>query len=350
MSMNPSAMKSRTNVTIKDIARKLQLHHTTVSRALRDHPDVKEETRRLILATAQEMNYHPNTFAANLRNQKSNVIGVIVPELSHDFFSSIVSEVTNEADRHGYSVMICQSNESVDQENKNISALIRNRVAGVLASTSQFTINETPFRSIMDAGIPLVFFDRVCRGLATSKVVVDFYQGACQMMEHLIELGFRRIAHIAGPADVAGARERLQGYLDVCRRFGLPLDERLIVPGGFLAENGVLAAERLLALAHRPDAVFAVNDEVAIGAMIRLKEEGLQVPQDIAVAGFDNDKISAFTTPPLTTVDVPRVEIGKKSVELLLPYLEPAKTTPEPVIVRLATKLVVRASTGHPSA
>ncbi len=350
MAMRPTSMKSKTNVTIKDIARKLKLHHTTVSRALRGHPDVNEETRRLILATAQEMNYHLNSFAANLRNQKSDVIGVIVPELSHDFFSSIVSEVTNEADRYGYSVMICQSNESVDQENKNISALIRNRVAGVLASTSQCTVNETPFRSIMNAGIPLVFFDRVCSGLETSKVMIDFYQGACQVMEHLIERGFRRIAHITGPADVTGARERLQAYRDVCRRRGLPLDERLIVPGGFLAENGVLAVERLLSLAQRPDAVFAVNDEVAIGAMIRLKEEGLQVPQDLAVAGFDNDKISAFTTPPLTTVDVPRVEIGKKSVELLLPYLQPAQTAQQPVMVRLATKLVVRASTGRPSA
>jgi len=349
MAMKPSSMKSKTNVTIKDIARKLKRHHTTVSRALRGHPDVNDETRRLILATAQEMNYIPNSFAANLRNQKSNVIGVIVPELSHDFFSSIVSEVTNEADRHGYSVMICQSNESVDQENKNISALIRNRVAGVLAATSQFTVNDTPFRSIMDAGIPLVFFDRVCSGLETSKVMIDFYQGACQLMEHLIERGFRRIAHITGPVDVTGVQERLQAYRDVCRRHGLPLDERLIVPGGFLAENGVLAVERLLSLAQRPDAVFAVNDEVAIGAMIRLKEEGLQVPQDIAVAGFDNDKISAFTTPPLTTVDVPRVEIGKKSVELLLPYLQPSQTALEPVMVRLASQLVVRASSGRPS-
>jgi len=195
----------------------------------------------------------------------------------------------------------------------------------------------------------LVFFDRVCSGLETSKVMIDFYQGACQLMEHLIERGFRRIAHITGPVDVTGVQERLQAYRDVCRRHGLPLDERLIVPGGFLAENGVLAVERLLSLAQRPDAVFAVNDEVAIGAMIRLKEEGLQVPQDIAVAGFDNDKISAFTTPPLTTVDVPRVEIGKKSVELLLPYLQPSQTALEPVMVRLATQLVVRASTGRPS-
>ena len=350
MIIKPTSLKSKTNVTIKDIARKLKLHHTTVSRALRGHSDVNEETRRLILTAAQEMNYHPNTFAANLRNQKSNVIGVIVPELSHDFFSSIVSEVTNEADRHGFSVMICQSNESVDQENKNISALIRNRVAGVLASTSQGTVDERPFRSIMDAGIPLVFFDRVCGGLETSKVMVDFYQGACQVMEHLIERGFRRIAHIAGPVDVTGARERLHAYHDVCRRRGLPIDERLVVPGGFLAENGVLAVEQLLSLAQRHDAIFAVNDEVAIGAMIRPKVTALQIQQDVAVAGFDNDKISGFTTPPLTTVDVPRVEIGKKSVELLLPYLQPAQTALEPVMVKLATKLVVRASTGRRSA
>ncbi len=338
---------SKTNVTIKDIARKLKLHHTTVSRALRNHPDVNPKTRKLIIETAQELSYHPNSFAANLRNRKSNVIGVIVPELHHDFFSSIISEVTNEADLHGYQVMICQSNENVEQEKKNISALIRNRVAGVLASISQFTVSDAPYRTIMDAGIPLVFFDRVCPNLQTGKVVVDFFQGACEVIEHLVERGYRRIAHITGPLDVEGACQRLRGYRETCRKHGLSVDEELVITGGFLPENGVLAVERLLALNDRPDAIFAVNDEVAIGAMIRLKEEGLAIPNHMAIAGFDNDKITAYTDPPLTTVDVQRAEIGKKAIQMLLAYLDSRGESVRSVEEKIPTKLIIRASTNR---
>jgi DNA-binding LacI/PurR family transcriptional regulator len=336
---------SKTNVTIKDIAKQLGLHHTTVSRALRNHPDVNPDTRKLILMAANELNYHPNTFAANLRNRKSNIIGIIVPELHHDFFSSIISEVTNVADSFGFSVMICQSNESVEQENKNIIALIRNRVAGVIASISQFTECDAMFKAIIDAGIPLLFFDRVCPNLAVNKVLVDFYGGARQVIDHLVQQGYRRIAHIAGPSTIKVAVERLRGYKDGLAQHNIHVDESLIISAGFLPENGVLAVERLLALPERPDAIFAANDEVAMGAMVRLREESLSIPGDVAIAGFDNDKISAFTNPPLTTVDIQRAELGKKAVELLLREIQD-KAEPEHVQdVLIPTRLVPRAST-----
>lgn len=336
---------AKANVTIKDIAKQLGLHHTTVSRALRNHPDVNPETRKLIQAAAIELDYHPNTFAANLRNRKSNIIGVIVPELYHDFFSSIISEVTNVADSFGYSVMICQSNESVEQENKNILALIRNRVAGVIASISQYTQSDKMFRAILNAGIPLLFFDRVCQNLTVNKVLVDFYGGAIQVMDHLVMQGYRRIAHIAGPATIQVAMERLRGYKDGLARHQLPVDESLIISTGFLPEHGLMAVGRLLALPERPDAIFAANDEVAIGAMIRLREEGLSIPADVAIAGFDNDKISAYTNPPLTTVDIQRADVGKKAIELLLEEIQGDVQTTEIKEALIPTRLVVRAST-----
>jgi len=336
---------AKANITIKDIAKQLGLHHTTVSRALRNHPDVNPDTRRLIQAAAIELDYHPNTFAANLRNRKSNIIGVIVPELHHDFFSSIISEVTNVADSFGYSVMICQSNESVEQENKNILALIRNRVAGVIASISQYTKSDKMFRAILNAGIPLIFFDRVCQNLPVNKVLVDFYGGAIQVMHHLVLEGYRRIAHIAGPATIQVAMERLRGYRDSLARHNLPVDESLIISAGFLPENGVLAVERLLALPERPAAIFAANDEVAMGAMIRLREEGLSIPADVAIAGFDNDKISAYTNPPLTTVDIQRADVGKRAIELLLEEIQGDVQTAEVKEALIPTRLVVRAST-----
>ena len=331
------------NVTIKDIARKLNLHHTTVSRALRNHPDVNAKTRKTILAAAKELNYHPNTFAINLRRRSSNVIGVIVPELHHDFFSTIVAEITKISSEAGYPVLICQSNEDYEQEIKNVSALISNRVAGVIASVSQHTKNSDHFKDIVKVGIPLVFFDRYCEDCEASKVKLDFYKGAYDVVKHLIDSGYKRIAHIGGPKQLAGVVERFEGYKTALSDHGLLFQEELISYGGFSPEDGLMATNRLLALPERPDAIFAIDDAVAIGAMIRIKSEGLNIPRDIAIVGFDNDKISGFTDPALTTVDIQRNEIGKKAIDLLFAQINDSQNF-QPVTEKIGTKLIIRES------
>lgn len=331
-------------VTIKDIARQLNIHHTTVSRALRNRPDISEETRRNVLAVAKELNYQPNPFAASLRSNKSSVIGVIVPELYHSFFSSFVSEVTNAADRLGYSVMICQSYENVEREKKNILALLKNRVAGVIATVSQYTQSGEDFKVFLEAKIPLVFFDRFCSDLETDRVIVDFYGGTCELVEFLLATGYQRIAHIAGPQHIQGARERLLGYIDVLRRHNLKVDDDFMIRGGFLVEDGVKGAEQLLQNNRAPDAIFAVNDDVAIGAMFTLISKGLHVPKDIAVVGFDNDRLSAFTNPPLTSVDIQRDLLGRKAVELLIRRIESRKAELPFKSSRIKTNLVRRNS------
>lgn len=344
MAVQRFAIMAKKNVTIKDIARKISLHHTTVSRALRDDPSVKPETRAIVLDAARELDYHPNSFAVNLRRRRSNVIGVIVPELHHEFFSYIVAEITRAANDEGYSVLICQSNEDYQQEIRNVSTLMSNRVAGVIAAISQQTFDYEHFTNIENAEVPLIFFDRYCENCNASKVVIDFYGGAYQLVKHLIKLGCKRIAHIGGPKHIPGVVRRLEGYKAALRDYNIPFDDELVVHGGFAPEDGVMATQRFLSLPKRPDAIFAIDDEVAIGAMIRIKTEGLKIPDDIAVAGFDNDKISEFTDPALTTVDIQRKKIGKKAIELLLRQIDTLSETNEPVTETIPTKLIVRES------
>ncbi len=331
-------------VTIKDIAMKVSMHHTTVSRALRNDPSVKPETRKIILDAARDLHYLPNSFAVNLRRKRSNVIGVIVPELHHDFFSSIVAEITTVAGEEGYSVMICQSNENWQQEIKNVSALLGNNVAGILAAISQNNTDNNHIKEIEKAGVPLVFFDRHCENCNASRVVLDFYNGAYQLVEHLVKSDYRRIAHIGGPKHLPGVIQRLEGYKAALRDYNMPLEDELIVHGGFGPEDGIMATQRFLSLPKRPDAIFAINDEVAMGAMIRLKTEGVKIPDDIAIAGFDNDKISEFTDPALTTVDIRRGEIGKKAIELLLKQIENSPESKPAVTEIIPIKLIIRES------
>lgn len=298
----------------------------------------------MVLDAARKLNYHPNTFAVNLRGKRSNVIGVIVPELHHDFFSYIVAEITRVASNEGYSILICQSNENYEQEIRNVSALIRNRVAGVIATISLQTTNADHFKEIEKAEIPLIFFDRYCEDYNASKVALDFYNGAYQVVEHLIKSGCKRIAHIGGPKHIPGVVQRLEGYKAALSDYNIPFHEDLVIHGGFAPEDGVIATQMFLTLSERPDAIFAIDDEVAIGAMIRLKTEGLKIPDDIAIAGFDNDKISEFIDPSLTTVDIQRHEIAKKSMELLLSQLRGMEKSSAPVTETIPTKLIIRES------
>jgi DNA-binding LacI/PurR family transcriptional regulator len=329
------------STTIKDIARNLNLHHTTVSRALRNHPDVNEKTRETVLKMADELNYEPNVFATGLRSQKSKTIGIIVPEISHDFFSSIVSEITNRANETGYSVMICQSNETPEREIENVGALLSNRVAGIIAAISLNTSCCEHFDRVIRRVTPLVFFDRVCQECDTDKVVLDFYGGAVQVVQHLIDQGYRRIAHIGGPALLSGVQERVQGYTDTLQKNGLTVDDRLIVHSGFLPEHGIFGVEKVLP--YKPDALFCVDDQVALGAMMRLREEGYRIPQQIAIAGFDNDQIAQYVDPPLTTVDIRRHEMGQAAVDLLIEQISGKKKPFQ--TKRIKSELIVRAST-----
>lgn len=334
----------KTQVTIKDIARKLNLSASTVSRALRNHPDISEETKKRINALAEELDYQPDTIAQSLKNRRTNLIGVIVPEIRHHFFSGVISGIEDIAYKSGYAIIVSQSNENYERERINVKALISNRVAGLLISISQSTHNSDHFRMLERQGIPFVFFDRVCEDIDASKVVVDDYNGAIEAVEHLIERGYQKIAHLAGPGHLSITQKRLEGYLAALKKHSIAPDDRLIVHGGLNEEDGYTGFTSLWATNRQPDAVFAVNDPVAIGAFSKIRELKLRIPQDVALVGFSNNPITALVEPPITTISQPAFQLGQTAAEILIKQIQLGEEfVPRREILK--TKLIIRRST-----
>ena len=331
------------HATIVDIAKKLGVAPSTVSRALSDHPDVKKSTKERIRKLAKDLHYSPNPIARSLKSNRTTTIGVLVPEIKHDFFASAISGIEEIAYQSGYTIIVCQSNESYEREVVNANALLHHRVAGVIVSISQNTKSGEHFQDLLRRKIPLVFFDRVCDDVPASKVVIDDCKSAYKAVIHLIDRGYERIAHFAGPKELGICIRRKTGYLDALKERGLIASDGLIRYGGLHEEDGYRSMVSMLAENVIPDAIFAVNDPVAIGAFQKIKEAGLKIPDDIAIVGFSNNKITALIDPPLTTVNQPSFEMGKKSAQILVDSIEDG--TIEPKTFTLETELIIRGST-----
>ena len=331
-------------VTIKDIARKLNVAASTVSRALRDHPDVSKKTKEKVVKLAEELNYHPNTIAQSLKKGTSKIIGVLVPQVRHYFFAEIMAGIADVAEEKGYNVMICQSNEKYENEVKNVQTLIQQRIAGLLASVSEFTDKFDHFELLKSNGIPLVFFDRAASEVEASRVVVDDYHGAFKATEYLIKKGYKRIAHLAGYNNLEIARNREKGYRDALKKHDLPINEDLIVhTGGLNEEDGMESFKELYdRLDQKPDAVFAVTDPVAIGAYQVMKKRGIKIPDDVALFGFSDNPDARLIDPPLTTVKQTPYIIGKEAIDLLIKEIENKDRSITHKI--LTTELVIRES------
>jgi len=331
-------------VTIKDIAKQLNISPSTVSRALRNHPDISPETKKAVNALAKELDYHPDSVAQSLQKRRTNLIGVIVPEIKHNFFSAAISGIEEVAYRAGYAIIVSQSNENFEREVVNVRALMSNRVAGLLISISQNTTDSEHFRVLERHKTPFVFFDRVCEDVNASKVMVDDFAGGYTATEHLIKKGYQRIAHLAGPKHISISKKRLDGYKSALKQNNMFYDEGLVVYGGLNEEDGRSGFQQLLQLEQMPDAIFAVNDPVAIGAFEKIKEHGLRIPKDIALVGFSNNPISALVDPSLTTVDQPAYEVGKRAAILLIEQINSGDDfVPREEVLK--TKLIVRNST-----
>ncbi len=330
------------HTTITDIAKRVGLSASTVSRALNDHPDIKEETKNLVRRTAQELHYTPNPMAQSLKSRRTMTIGVIAPEIKHDFFSSAISGIEEVAHQHGYTIIVCQSNESVEREIANVDVLIHYRVAGVVVSISQETKCGEHFQELLRKKIPLVFFDRVCDDVQASKVVIDDERSAFDAVTYLLHKGYTKIAHFAGPQDLRICSKRMQGYVDALLQHGIPMAEDFVRHGGLDEQDGYRSMDALIRDGAMPEAIFAVNDPVAIGAYQRIKEAGLRIPDDIAILGFSNSTIASLVDPPLTSIEQPSFDMGSRSAEILLDIIDGRMTVPRTLV--LETKLVVRKS------
>lgn len=335
-------------VTIKDIARELGISPSTVSRALKDHPDISPDTKKAVNELAEKLNYQPNIVALSLRQSKTNTIGVIIPEIVHFFFSTVISGIEDVAYRAGYNVILAQSNESLARETTDLKALFNSRVDGMLMSISRETTNFDHIEAIMSKGVPMVFFDRVYDTPNSSKVIVDDFAGAKEATLHLIQQGCKRIAHLEGPPNLVISKQRMEGYYEALKENNMTIDKELVVacPFGSI-EEGEKATEQLLALKNKPDAIFASNDPAAMGAMKAIKAKGLRIPEDVAVVGFSNWFFSSLMDPPLSSVDQPGFEMGQEAAKLLIRQIEVKdKNNDEPIAETklLKTRLIIRAS------
>ncbi|BDC98712.1 LacI family DNA-binding transcriptional regulator [Persicobacter psychrovividus] len=345
----------KTQVTIKDIAKALNISPSTVSRALKDHPDISQKTKDAVNKIAAELDYHPNTIAQSLRKSRSNTIGVVVPELVHHFFASVISGIEDIAYKAGYRVVICQTNEDVTREKINISALISSRVDGVLCSMTKETKEYSHFKSIQNRNIPLIFFDRICNEIKADSVVVQDYEGAYEAVEHLIEQGCKRIAHFKGPDSLLITRQRLNGYYDAMRESHLQIDEDLIIQADDRESARKAIYDLVKSEEPMPDGIFCVNDNVAVGAMMQLREMGINVPREVKIVGFEDDTtFTRLTDPQISSVFQPAFEMGQRATEMFLDELKRKEAHPEkilepktPRIEVLKTKVVVRGSSNE---
>jgi LacI family transcriptional regulator len=337
--------KNSGKATIHDIAKQLNITASTVSRALNDNPRISDATKKLVHKMAQQLNYQPNNIASALRSGKSKLIGVVVPTTNRNFFSSVARGIDDVANKLNYQVIISQSYDSYEKEVQNIEALMSARVDGIIASVSKNTENFDHFKRVMDKGIPLVLFDRITNELDVSQVVIDDYQGAYQIVEHLIQQGYKRIAHFTSPKKINIYKERLRGYLDALFDHNIEPDPALIVESNMQLEDGKNSMIELFERNVPFDAVFSSSDYAAMGAMQVLKQNGKRIPQDVGVAGFGNEPFTSFTDPSLTTVDQVNISMGHVAAETFFDLLQnPKKATIQQKTV-LKPEVIFRDST-----
>jgi DNA-binding LacI/PurR family transcriptional regulator len=339
------AHHKRHPATILDIARELHISKSTVSRALHGHSDINEQTRKAVLEIARKLEYQPNLLAYGLAKNKSMTIGIIVPEFINSFFPFVIIGAQEVANPAGYHVLICQSNESYQTEIANTNVLLSSRVDGLLVSLTGETPNIDHFKKFERAGIPVVYFNRVCKDTHVSKVIVDDYEGAFRGVVHLIENGCKRIAHIAGPPNLQMSQNRLKGYLDALAQHGIEKEDSLIVSYDLNPRQATECAKKLFDLSAPPDGLFAVNDPAAIAAMLVAKERGIKIPEALAVVGFSNEPTSALIEPGLTTLAQPMADIGRTAIKMLFDQIDlEDDEAVEPETKILKTTLIVRGS------
>ena len=330
--------------TIHDIARKLNITASTVSRALKDHPRISAETKKAVQKTAQKLNYQPNHIAAALRNGKSKIIGIIVPTADRSFFSSVVRGIEEIANGSQYNVMICQTYDNYEKEVATVEALLNARVDGVIASHGKETQNFDHFLKIKERGIPLILFDRSNDELEVSSVVIDDFLGAYKATEHLIQQGCRRIAHFTNTRKISIFKERLRGYREALLDNSLPYDETLVIESNLQLEDGRNSTEQLLTLRERPDGIFSASALSIVGALQVLKENNISVPEQVALVGFSNETYTSFTDPSLSTVEQHSMRIGNAAAEIFLEEVNADQKKFIPQKIVLKPELIIRQS------
>lgn len=334
-------------VTLKVIAETLNISVTTASKALKGYADVSPKTKEAVLQLAEKLQYTPNEFAVNLRTKASKTIGLIIPEVVHHFFSSIINAIIAEAELHNYLVIILQSNESKELEKKQVQLLINKRVDGILMSLSNESNDDEHIKEIVRRGIPFVMFDKISKNINSSKVIIDDRKAAFEAVSHLIQQGCKHIAHIRGPLNPQNSIDRFMGYKTALEAYGLQYDSKRVWACRRVSyEEGYQYAKEIFTNFPETDGVFCITDLVAVGVISYLNENKMNVPDKVKVIGFSDWFMSKVISPQLSTVQQPSYEMGKKAFEILLDEIESKRKGLHfiPQCITLDTKLIIRQS------
>lgn len=329
--------------TLKDIAKALNISTATVSRALADRWDVNPETKKMVCEEAKRQNYRPNPIATRLQNKRTKTIGLVVPEFKSAFFPNVIAGIQKVIDEAGFHLLITQSQESKEIEERNLKLLESNMVEGILISITREGENDEYYQKLIDSGIPIVFFNRVSSKVNAPKVIIDDYKLAFFATEHLIYNGFKKIYHFEGPQNLTVSKERRRGFLDAMHKHRREITQNSIVGAGVFSDKGYTAMQSLITINEIPDAVFCFNDPTALGAMKALKEAGLKCPEDVALVGFSETEVAQLVEPPLTSIEQPTFEIGETAAKLLMEQIEAKEKQPFRTI-SLTAKMNVRKS------
>ncbi len=331
--------------TLKQIAKKLDLSTSTISRALNDHPDISETTKKKVKKIAQELNYVPNLFAKGFRQHKTNIIGVIVPNITHYFTTTIIRGILEESASKGYRVIVSESNDDVIKQTEMLKTMMQFGVDGILMSLSKMTRNVENVLQILNS-LPLILFDKVSNKIPCTQVRINDEDAAYNAIEHLINIGKKRIAIIKESEFSYNSEKRFAGYLRALKEHNIPIDDKIILSCEDInIEQGKILTNILLSLKNRPDAIFAITDSAAIGVIKVLKKFNIKIPEEIAVIGFSNSSHSTIIEPQLTTIDQPGNRIGKTAANYLIEEIEAANESIGNKTIEIKTNLIIRDST-----
>lgn len=334
-------------ITILDIAKQLNVSIATVSRALNDDPVVSKKTKKKIFDLANEVGYRHNRFAANLRQQKTHTIGVLVHELNSNFITSVLAGIEKVTTEAGYDIIIAHSGEDFEKEKANAMNLFHKRVDGLIASLSFDTTSLDHFLPFEKKGIPVVFFDRVEENSDTIKVVIDNYRAGYLATQHLLDQGCKRIAIVTASLKRNVYAKRYKGYVDAQFDKNITVDTQLVMVKDLSEQSGIECALEILGMDPMPDGVFITNDFVAAQCMRTLKEHGIRIPDDIAVVGFNNDAISRIVEPTLTTIDYPGADLGQIAAKNLVEHLKGEKDIKQTSTIIVRSELLIRESSNR---
>ncbi|MDC1324316.1 LacI family transcriptional regulator [Polaribacter sp.] len=330
--------------TIKDIASVLNISAAAVSKALHNDSRISEKTKIAVRQVAENLKYQPNHLASALRSGKSHLVGVIVPRTNSNFFSSVIQNIEEVLNKKGYNIIITQSNESYKKECDSIDTLLYTQVDGIIASMANETVDLGAYEKIKSKGIPLILFDRGENDLNVDYIGIDDYNSSHLIVEHLVENGCKRIAHIGGYKRTRIFNNRVRGYIDALKKHNLPLDDELLTESGLTIEDGREKMLKLLSLDTPPDAVYVAGDYAALGALQVLKEKNIKIPEDIALVGFGNEPFTDMVTPRISSVHQHSAEIGKQAANTFLKYMGQDTIDQQLNKIILDSKLIVRNS------